>query len=66
MLVSSNSRWADWDIGSIRVEQVPQWYLLKGTYIGLKKMGAGTCLKGIFVVEIFTLITLFQEIKKMK
>ena len=60
-----SSRWADWDIGTIRAEQIPLWYSIRGTYIALKKNG-GTCLSGSFVIEILMLITLLQEIKKKK
>ena len=62
------SQWADWDVGTIRAEQIPLWYSIRGTYIALRKIweGGGACLSGSFVVEILMLITLPQEIKRMK
>ena len=63
--ISSYSQWADWDIGTIRAEQIPLWCSIRGTYIASKKIG-GTCLSGSFEVDILMLITLPQEIKKMK
>ena len=62
---TSISRWADWDIGTIRAEQIPLWYSIRGTYIALKNNGE-TCLRGSFVVEILMLMTLFKKKKKKK